>query len=218
MEYQNRLYLPNPNDSGEVNLPLLKCLPGKVAVVMLPERETFGSILLPDEAQGRMRPDCGFVAAVGDARLFQDASYGYDCHLMRGDMVLVRPAQGLWTDDLTDSQVRFYGGAHSHGAHQNVDWWDDVVMYKKDGKWEPTGRNLLIKRRKYESSILTEDRWLSEGVVLSQGPYMEHDLCGCTVAWSDDKWDDVLTLQYGEFDDDSTVLVPDYLVQVLVEK
>lgn len=214
MEYGNRVYLPTPS-STRVEPPVLQCLPGKVAVAMDSVRTSYGNLALPDEVQGRLRPDCGTVAAVGSAVMSQKGFYGYDNHLRRGDRVCVRASQGMWEDAMFHPvQVRFYGLAHGHGVAQRVDWWDDVILWWDNEEWRPTGRNLLVKRHKDVNPLFVNEKWLRQGMVMDQGPYMEDDCFGKVVAWSEGVWDDVMILDNGDGNEEM-VVVPDYLVHVV---
>lgn len=214
MEYQNRLYLPAPGALPAANLPDVLCLPGKLAVAMHPPREMFGGLALPDVVQGRLRPDCGTVAGIGGPIMTQKGLYGPSSHLKRGDVVLVRPYQGLWDDDTFEGlQMRFYGGAASNGVFQKVAWWDDVVAVWDGMQWMPTGDNLLVRRKRDERPLVQQETWLSEGETFAVGPYGDQEIVGHRVAWSEERWDDVLIFD-GEGYSGQTVIVPGYLACV----
>jgi len=215
MEYQNRLYVPASGAKPAPYLPDVLCLPGKLAVAMHLPRDEYGTLALPDTVQGRLRPDCGTVAGVGGPIMTQKGLYGPSSHLKRGDTVLVRPYQGLWIDDTLDprQQVRFYGGANHGGVFQKVAWWDDVVAVLEHDRWMPTGDNLMVRRFRVENPLLQTEKWLSEGEILAVGPYGDQELVGHRVAWSEERWDDVMIFD-GEGFSDETVIVPGYLACV----
>lgn len=215
MEYQNRLYVPSEHSEEPASLPNFLCLPGKVAVAMYSVRAGYGGLELPDTVKGRMRPDCGVVCAVGGPVMSQKARLGPECHLKRGDKVLVRPYQGLWDDDVAPgTQTRFYGGANHSGVFQLVPWWDDIVAVWDGLRWMPTGDNLLVERKRDERPLVQTEMWLSEGMVVAAGPYADQSCVGMDIGWSETRWDDVLILE-GEGFTGETVIVPGYVPSVV---
>ncbi len=219
MEYAHKVYMPS-GASAEPVMPEMRCLPGKVAVSMLPKREEYGGLVLPDEVKGRLRPDVGVVCSVGAPKMTQKGVPGHTCHLMRGDRVAVRAGSGLWDEDTWEgADMRFFGGGHSGGVFHVTPWWDDIVLVQmgvaccrdtRIGEWLPTGDNLLVKRKRDERPLVQLEAWLDEGMILAAGPYADQSIVGMNVSWRHHRWDDVLTLD-GEGYDDSLVVVPGYV-------
>ena len=96
----------------------LRCLPGKAAVVMALPRTVASGLALPDEVGGRLRPDVGVVASVGQ---------GVD--LVVGDLVAVDPYAGKWISDGSGGLVRMIGDETARAeVPELVPWSEQVLM------------------------------------------------------------------------------------------
>jgi co-chaperonin GroES (HSP10) len=156
----------------------LRPLSGRVAVEMLLPEDRFGLILLPDSVAGNLRPDVGVVVGAGR-----------DVPLEPGDLVIVRPYDGVWRvgfeagEYRAKSELRTYGVFVPRGAlgeAQLVEWWDSVVARLDDAMTiRPLGKNTLIRRDPevtQEGSILlaTNSGYRTNiGTVVACGPLCE---------------------------------------------
>lgn len=130
---------------------VITCLPGRLAVAPDKQRETHGSILLPDTAAQAERPDCGTVVCVGPRRRLQNGDLGTDCGLIPGDRVLLRPCKGKWLRDFQSSdgsfglpELRLYGVTY--------DWSHEILAVMRYREWMPLNDWLIVKRQSNEAT------------------------------------------------------------------
>lgn len=122
-----------------VNEGLVTPLPGRIAVLMEPDRDAFGVIQLPDELAGRTKPDCGTINSVWDPYKDQNGNWVIS-PLMPGEKVLVRPYHGLWWD-VDGQEVRFYGVSTA--------WYNSIIArYSEElNCWIPMPTWFCLKRK-----------------------------------------------------------------------
>lgn len=134
----------------------VKCLPGKVIVVVWPELEKVGSIYLADQTKNDVKPDIGTVVG-----------HGTD-ELELGDKVLLKSQAGkcvLGFDTgswWTGYEVRMYGML---GGPTFTDYgdpilaaskvsWDRAVMAKVTEVFTPLGKNVLFRLTKPDQGAI----------------------------------------------------------------
>lgn len=149
---------------------------GIVIVEMDQSRTSEGSILLPDEASERYRPDTGTV-------IFENA---HSPQLMRGTRVAVYPYAGKWIRNFRLREYRSNGQVRILGRVATVDEgvrrvaWQKQVPLILEPKLTPTGRNVLIRRPKLETSkggieLPDSEAFRSPtAIVVSRGPDCEY--------------------------------------------
>ena len=167
----------------------IDCAPGHCVVEMLPAREKYGSIVLPDELAHTMRSDAGWLLSAGDGVPLEPLS-----------LVLVAYGHGLrvrdYRNDVYDSRKRAVAHLGDENAHGRVvftgcaggemisdeygdafepcspvPWWESIVAVMQD-VWVPTGHNVRVRLRpvKREGSLeLVRRRYEPECEVLSVG-------------------------------------------------
>lgn len=145
--------------------------PGRAAVLMDLKKEAIGSILLPDEVSGRLRPDVGTVLTSGHESM------------KPGDRVIVSPYAGKWMEGVeigafkASSQVRFYGSIAIPGTPASLrDIFDDIMATLSEKQITCLGGNILVRRpslREKEGSIYVPDaskKRAPVATVVSAGP------------------------------------------------
>lgn len=165
----------------------IDCAPGHAAIEMLPQREKYGSIILPDELSHTMRSDAGWVLSSG-------------VPVEPLELVLVAYGHGLrvkdYHNDLYDSRKRaieHLGDENAHGRVvftgcaggemisdeygdafepcSPVPWWESIVAVMRED-WIPTGHNVRVRLRPVKSSGMIElarKRYEPECEVVSVG-------------------------------------------------
>ncbi len=135
---------PKPNLTNDISMA-----PKCAAVEMCPFAEKVGTILLPDRVGGRLRPDAGWVLAVGE---------GIDLEI--GDVVLVMPYKGdryqpFYAGYETEGEVRLYGiSSPNEFTHVKEGAYQGIRGKLVEGKIEAIGHWVLIRRDPVETSVL----------------------------------------------------------------
>ena len=156
----------------------VKCLPGHVAIELLPVKEKDGSIYLPQEFAEVHRNDVGLVVSAGEG-----------VPLFPGDLVVVLYGHGKrvkrFTNGIFESRSTMVftgcaGGAlidDEYGEEEpcsQVPWWESIPMRIDDGNFVPLGRNVLLELTPVENSeggiALSRKRHECDALVASMGP------------------------------------------------
>lgn len=194
MHKANAVFLPESLPDIDIDGVEMQCLPGKCAVLMGPEREAVGSILLTDKSQGRYRADVGRVISATGPKSQKDGKVS-EIGIGRGDYVLVRGYGGAWFNDYHDGkQLRLYGIAKDEdGLPTSIPWDDDILAVWEAGKWIPAGGNVMIRRAKQSHALLPGDlcKWENYGTVL------EGNSKGKTVYFTPEGPEDVVHVEFG---------------------
>jgi len=166
-----------------------KALPGRPVVLMCPEPEKYGELVLPDYLAGNLRPDAGVIAAI-------HAVDGLEV----GTRVYLRPYVGLFVQT-EEGWYRMVGRERfaDEDTLSNVCWSEHIVAFE-DGT--PTPGNVKIHRKEQESIILQLENWSDRVDILSG----EHQ--GKQAIW---KYSDQ-ALQFGD-----DLIVPECEIEVLYE-
>lgn len=136
MDRPNDILVAEQRALKDINLEgaarTFKPLTGRVVVLMDPKVEKVGSLYLPDEAQGKERPDTGVVLASGDE------------WLTSGARVMTRAYHGAevegWktTHYTAEDNLKFFGVV--------CDWHDSIFCIITDDGYEPLHDWVLIDR------------------------------------------------------------------------
>ena len=123
MDKPNHIFIPERIPDFSPPLPAMRAPAGKVIVAIPFPPDSSRGILLPETVKGRLRPDCGIVVSVGA---------GTPLDINHGDIVLVRPYDGMWIEDSDISehyQIRIYGQERNDdGDFVNVAVNESIVL------------------------------------------------------------------------------------------
>lgn len=211
MHKPNAVFLPESLPDIDIEGLTLECLPGKIAVLMGPERESVGSILLTDKGQGRYRPDVGRVVSATGPKSRKDGKVS-QIGIGRGDYVLVRGYGGAWFNDYWGGkQLRLYGIAKDQdGLPAAIPWDDDILCVWENGEWIPAGGNVMFSRAKRSHSVLAvKESWENYGTVLKGNAE------GKTIYFTPEGPDDVVHLEFG--DETDVFIVHSSLIEMVTE-
>lgn len=212
MHKPNAVFLPESLPKIDIEGCEMTCLPGKIAVLMTGNRESVGSILLPDQSQGRYRADVGRVISATGPKSRKDGKIA-QIGIGRGDYVLVRGYGGAWFNDYhEDKQLRLYGVVKDEdGLPTTNPWDDDILAVYENGNWVPAGGNVMIRRFKQSNPLIPKElaKWEFCGEVL------EGNSKGKIVHFTPAGPDDVVHVEFGGEED--VFILHSSLIQMVTE-